>query len=184
MTRHWQGTPKDRNHFASAHLWLGSVLFLLIQPVTGLADWRVLLREDESGELTQRVAVVDSPGGERLEVYRDAKQGLYGAFKLGNGLVTLAQAACPTFRVDQRRPVRLGAQGECNVSADQVEFFLGEVNGRQIASPILLQLMNGNTAFFRYQLNRVGYAETAFGLQRSKQALVEVIGTGVKVVWR
>ena len=163
-------------------------LFLLLgaQPPVASGDWRVLAQEDQAGGLTHRLAIVDSPAGERLAVYRDLEQNVHGKLRLREGLETLAPSLCPTFRVDSRRPMVLsGGEGlPCEIASNNVEFFLGKIRDGRIVSPVLLQLMNGNTAWFRYRLEHVGYVEAAFGLQRSKQALAEIIGADVEVVWR
>ncbi len=166
--------------------WLLGGLLLTIQPWPLLADWRVLAEADQSGALTRRLATVDSDKGERLAIFKDAEQRVYGTFRLREGLQVLVAGQCPTFRVDKRRPLALSGadQQNCVGTAGEVTFHLGTVKEGRIASPVLLQLMNGNTASFRYRLEHVGYAEAAFDLQRSKQALAEVIGPDVEVEWR
>ena len=183
----WRKRAVMADHRSLAnHARLFGLLLLATQPLVAFGDWRVLAQEDQTGDLTQRLAVVDSPGGERLAIFRDTEQGVYGKFKLREGLETLVPTLCPTFRVDKRRPLVLsgGEDQPCKSAPNEVQFFLGTVKDGRIASPVLLQLMNGNTASFRYQLEHVGYAEAAFGLQRSKQALAEIIGADVEVVWR
>ena len=165
--------------------WLG-VLLLCMQPLPAPADWRVLVEEDQTGELTQRRAIVESRGGERLAIYKDDQQGVYGIFKLREGLERLVPKQCPTFRVDKRLPMVLSgvADQSCEGSVSEVRFYLGTIQEGRIASPVLLQLMNGNTAWLSYRLEHVGYAEAAFDLQRSKQALLDIIGSDVTVEWR
>ncbi len=166
--------------------WLLGGLLLGIQPCSLFADWRVLAEADQSGALTRRLATVDSDKGERLAIFKDAEQRVYGTFRLREGLQVLVADQCPTFRVDKRRPLALSGadQQNCLSTAGEVTFHLGTVKEGRIASPVLLQLMNGNTASFRYRLEHVGYAEAAFDWQRSKQALAEVIGPDVEVEWR
>ena len=173
---------KDRSTGAR----LLGVLLLCVQASAALADWRVLVEEDQTGELTQRRAIVDSRGGERLAIYKDHQQSVHGIFKLRQGLESLVSNQCPTFRVDKRSPLLLSGVEEqsCEGSAGEVKFYLGSVQEGRIASPVLLQLMNGNTAWLRYRLEHVGYAEAAFDLQRSKQALADIIGPDVAVEWR
>ena len=162
------------------------MLLLCVQPSATVAEWRVLVEEDQTGELTQRRAIVDSRGGERLAIYKDDQQRVHGIFILRQGLESLVSKQCPTFRVDKRRPLVLSGVEEqsCEGSASEVKFYLGSVQEGRIASPVLLQLMNGNTAWLRYRLKHVGYAEAAFDLQRSKQALADIIGPDVAVEWR
>ncbi len=179
------GTNDDRQRGIAYSRMLG-ILLLGIQPLTTSADWRVLAREDQRGELTRRVAIVDSSDGERLAIFRDPEQRVYGTFKLREGLEILVRNQCPTFRVDKRRPMVLSGVDDqpCAGTGGQVQFYLGKIEEGRIASPVLLQLMNGNTARLRYRLEHVGYAEAAFDLQRSKQALGEIIGAEVDVEWR
>lgn len=156
--------------------------YLSLLPQTGLADWRVLQAPGADGTAGRKAAVSENETRHRLEVFVDGQGEVYGSFLLPPGLDRFPEDACPTFQVDRRRPINLATRPDgCRILARRVRFALGTVKDARVASPILVQLMYGNVAFIRYRLEHVGYGEAAFGLQGSKQALLEAIGPGVTV---
>lgn len=147
-----------------------------------LADWSVLQVPGNPERPATRMALAQTADGHRLEVFLGEHGAVYGEFVLPPGLQRFSEALCPTFQVDKRHPRSLQAYREgCEPDGQRARFRLGTVEEGHIVSPILVQLMYGNTVVFRYQLQHVGYDEATFSLQHSKQALAEVIGPKVTV---
>ena len=61
-------------------------------------------------------------------------------------------------------------------------FTLGRVEGRELRSVPVMELMNGTRLSFIYRAKQAGYRETEFTLRGSKQALNTALGPGVRVV--
>lgn len=154
-------------------------------PLPTSAAWTISMEHGGTEAQPRKVAVVQAGSGERLEVFRDGKQVVHAALVLGEGFDVFAADICPTLAIDQRRPVSISSVDRpCRVSGHRLQFAVGPVQDGTITSPLLLQLMNGSTAVLRYRLRDTGYGEAAFSLQRSKQALVEVLGPEVRVLAR
>ena len=147
-----------------------------------LADWRVLQAPGVDGTADRKAAVSENETRHRLEVFVDGQGKVHASFLLPPGLDRFPDDGCPTFQVDRRRPINLAMRPDgCRIFGRRLRFALGTVKDARVASPILVQLMNGNVAFIRYRLEHVGYGEAAFSLEGSKQALLEAIGPGVTV---
>ncbi len=161
-------------------------LFLVsLVPLPISAAWVISIEHGGAEAQARKVAVVQAGSGERLEVFRDDKQMVHAALILSEGFDVFAENICPTLAIDRRRPVnKFSVDKPCEVSGHRVQFAIGPVEGGTITSSLLLQLMNGSTAVLRYRLRNAGYGEAAFSLQRSKQALVEVLGPEVTVLAR
>ncbi len=164
---------------AAGVLW---TLLLIIIPGISTAEWMIEEIARPAGDGTDNIAVVENPAGYRLEIYKNDDGVVYGSFTLRTGFDTFAKGSCPTFRVDEGRAINLTRNTDhCKRKGNRTEFVAGIIESDQIKSLVLLQLMNGSRVVFRYQLKNVGYQETGFELQRSKQALAEVIGSNTSV---
>jgi hypothetical protein len=147
-----------------------------------LADWSALEVPGTPERPATKMALTQSADGHRLEVFLEEQGTVYADLVLPPGLQRFSEALCPTFQVDKRRPKSLHAYREgCQLDGRRARFPLGTVEQARIVSPILVQLMYGNTVVFRYQLQHVGYARATFSLQGSKQALAEALGPEVTV---
>jgi hypothetical protein len=172
----WGRTAVSHTRWAFPWLCLG-----LLSSAT-LADWSVLEVPGAPDGPATKIALTESADGHRLEVFLGEQGAVYAYLVLPPGLQRFSEALCPTFQVDKRRSKSLHAYREgCDLDVQRARFPLGTVEEARIASPILAQLMYGDTVVFRYQLQHVGYAEATFSLQGSKQALAEAIGPEVTV---
>ncbi len=169
-----------------ARLWaalLATCLQLLA--TASPADWKVVQESTGNEGATRDVAVSENETRHRLEVRVDSDGTVLASFVLPPGLTRFPEGYCPTFQVDSRRPVNLATwPGGCQVFAQQVQFALGMVRDKRVASPVLIQLMNGIVAAVRYRQEYAGYGEATFSLQGSKQALTAAMGRNVTVTAR
>ncbi len=144
------------------------------------AQWEIRSAADTSP--APRYAAVENSDGYRLRVFKDQHGTAHGTFTLRPGFDVFAQGGCPTIRIDSQRPLNLSVDGNaCEVKGSRADFVLGTISSGEIHSTVLFQLMNGNTMELRFQLKGVGYRETRFSLQHSKQTLAEIIGPDVAV---
>jgi len=159
------------------------VIVLAVPWATALADWRLAREQVSPDESSFRVALVENDSGHSLRIYQDANGTVRGIFTIRDGFDTLAENNCPTYRIDEHTPASLAAQGQTCQSDPKRSFFpLGALEDDQIRSNALLQLMNGTYVLFRYHLRGVGYRETRFTLEHSKQILMEILGENVAVL--
>lgn len=148
------------------------------QPASG--EWQAM--EITRDGVPQKFALVENAEGYRLEIHKDPEQQVHGTFILRPGFDEFSEHRCPTFKADRRAPVNLAESGKpCKSAGDRAEFNLGRVEDKRIQSPLLVQLMNGSRLELIFPLHNVGYQTTSFPLRGSKQALLEVLGRGVKV---
>lgn len=130
----------------------------------------------------REVASVNGEHGQRLELFVDARDTIFLRLTLGQGFETFAAASCPTFQIDERKPMHHFNPGpNCTVSSKNVTFSLGEIVDRGIRSLVVHRLLNGNAVTFRYTVSNGQYREAKFSLSRSKQAVRKLLGYGLKV---
>ena len=145
---------------------------LVAQPA--LAQWRVGQDTPEGSSTRIDVAVVENDSGHVLELYRDDRYTVRGAFVIRGGFDTMDPDSCPTYRVDERTPHRVTFDGgRCQILPKEARFTLGpagEARNRE-----LRRIMNGSQLVFRYRLGNGTYRETAFTLRGSKYALTTAI---------
>ncbi len=128
------------------------------------------------------VASINGEHGQRLEMFVDARDTIFLRFTLGQGFETFAATSCPTFQIDERKPMHHFNPGpQCTVSSKDVTFSLGEIVDRGIRSLVVHRLLNGNAVTFRYTVSNGQYREATFSLSRSKQAMRKLLGYGLKV---
>lgn len=141
---------------------------------TAGAQWRVA--QDTPNGVTDRIdiAVVENDSGHSLQLYSDDTRNVRGIFTIRDGFDTIDPAGCPTYRVDEREPERVGFGDErCRVAPKQAEFTLGKSG--QGRNRQLRRIMNGSSLVFRYRLGNGAYRETRFTLRGSKYALTTAL---------
>lgn len=150
------------------------LVLVLVMAAPASAQWRV--GQESPDGVTGRidVAVVENESGHRLRLFSDDANNVRGIFEIRGGFDTMDPAACPTYRVDRRRPRRVGFEaGRCQILPKQAEFTLGRVgDGR---NEQLRRIMNGSNIVFRYRLGGGNYRETSFTLRGSLYALTTAI---------
>lgn len=145
--------------------------------VTGhaVAQWRVVPEVPDGTASPVNIAVVDNESGHSLRIYRDDEFNVRGTFKIRGGFDTIHQNGCPTYRVDERPPVRVSfADGRCLLEPKRAHFTVGKIG--ESSNRELRRFMNGSDIVFRYRLANGGYRETTFTLRGSKYALNTAIG--------
>jgi hypothetical protein len=138
------------------------------------AQWRVA--QDSPNGVSTRIdiAVVENDSGHSLQLYSDDSLNVRGVFTIRGGFDTIDPGACPTYRVDQRKPQRVSFEEQrCRVLPKQAEFTLGKAG--QDRNRQLLRIMNGSSLVFRYRLSNGTYRETEFSLRGSKYALTTAL---------
>lgn len=157
--------------------WLSIVLILLTSVMpAAYAAWQTTIAGDRA------VASINGEHGRRLELFVDARDTIFLRFTLGQGFETFAATSCPTFQIDERKPMHHFSPGpNCTVSSKDVTFSLGEIVDRGIRSLVVHRLLNGNAVTFRYSVSSGQYREAKFSLSRSKQATRKLLGYGLKV---
>ncbi|TFH47962.1 MAG: hypothetical protein E4H01_07255 [Lysobacterales bacterium] len=154
----------------AASLFLAGALLTL----PAVAQWRVAQETPPGAEHRIHVALIDNESGHHLRLFNDASQNVRGIFTIRDGFDTIDPGVCPTYRVDEREPMRVTFEKErCRILLKQVEFILektGEVDNRE-----LQQIMDGSNIIFRYRLVGGNYRETKFTLRGSKYALTTAV---------
>ncbi|MFT5446772.1 MAG: hypothetical protein ACI9DC_001947 [Gammaproteobacteria bacterium] len=133
--------------------------------------------------VTQLEAVVRSDTRAELRIWLDDEQALRLQFKLTPGLVSFAPQSCITLQVDEQPIQDLSApEHECSSDGGSVQLLLTQVEGEQVDSPTLLDLMNGKKVNLRYRLEHAGYGTEQFSLKGSKQALSDTLGADIRII--
>ena len=128
------------------------------------------------------VAFVDNERGQRAEIFLDDHNTIFLRMTLGDGFETFAATNCPTFQIDDRRPMHHFDVGDrCEVATKRVTFNLGQIADQRIESLILHRLMNGNNVTFRYTVGNGQYGQARFSLTGSKQAFRRAIGFNLRI---
>ena len=132
------------------------------------------------GERT--VASVSNERGQQLELFVDDLDVIFLRITLGQGFETFATSSCPTFQIDNRKPMHHFDPGpDCAVASKNVTFALGEIVDQGIRSLVVHRLLNGNAVTFRYTESNGQYRQAEFSLSRSKQAMRKLLGYPLKV---
>lgn len=157
--------------------WLPIILFLLscVLPAAQAA-WETTVAGEHA------VASINGEHGQRLELFVDERDTLLLRLALGQGFETFAASSCPTFQIDERKPVHHFNPGpQCAVASKTVTFSLGGIVNRSMRSLVVHRLLNGNAVTFRYTIANGQYREAKFSLSRSKQAARKLLGYALKV---
>jgi len=140
------------------------------------APWRV---RAPGGEAARAEVVNDQ--GDRLSVYRGDGDTVLAEFVTA-APSPLGATSCPTFQIDQRRPLHHFERGDrCSVEGHRARMTLARLDGPRLESAVLYQLMNGSTVAFRFVTGNGAYHETRFPLTRSKNAMLRVLGRDLDV---
>ncbi|MGR8918366.1 MAG: hypothetical protein ACU85V_02015 [Gammaproteobacteria bacterium] len=109
-------------------------------------------------------------------MYRDAAARVVMEFAT-RSTSGIRPSSCPTFQVDQRKPLHYFALGEdCTVDGRSARFVVATLPGGPVTSLVLYRLLNGGAVSFRYASRDGGYHESRFTLRGSKQALEGALG--------
>lgn len=154
---------------------------LLLGPPALQAQWQAVDVADGNGAAPP-LAVVGNPAGDRFEVRREDDDTITGHLVLREGFETFHPDHCPTLVVDMSPAVALATHnGPCLIDGHRAGFVFGTIAGERIPSTQLVRLMDGQQVVFRFHVDGRGYRETRFPLRNSKNALTELLGTGVAV---
>ena len=150
----------------------------------GNSEWQSVVEPPGEGAPPLTMALVSNQNGDSIRIYKDENDIVRGIFALGDESAQFEPGSCPTVRIDQLPPhalIHLG--GPCELAnSRKVRFTLGVINGDQVQSTILWQLINGGGFRVWYQVKDRGYREAKFSLRRSMNALVGTLGTEIDVV--
>jgi len=168
--------------------WLPFVLFFLffmIYPVSSPAEWVVNPNMRNEAGAESIVAHNSNDDGYTLEVYMDEESNVRVRFGVYDGLAGLSPDSCPTFQIDRNTPANRSINDDtCHINNSWAEYVFAQVQGRQVTSPPLFGIMNGNIIRFRFRLNSGDYRETEISLAGSKRSLSQVVGENVNVLAR
>ena len=155
------------------------VLFLL-GTHNAIAAWTV--RDQEALGLNP-VAYAESATGEQVEIFLGDRSTVYLRFVLGTGFETFSESNCPTFQIDDRKPMHHFEVGyRCAIVAKRATYLLGPIIDQEISSLILHRFMNGNQVSFRYTVKNGQYRQADFSLGSSKQALTHALGANTRIL--
>jgi hypothetical protein len=127
-------------------------------------------------------ATVTNAAGARLALVRGSDGVFLLDFTAPGRFTALSRASCPTFQIDRRTPLHhFATGGRCRIEGAHALLALGAPRARILTSTALYQLMNGDEVSFRYLTADEAYHETTFGLERSRAAVRQVLGRGVRV---
>lgn len=154
----------------------GALLLAAASTGTAAAPWRVRAPGGEAA----RAEIVNEQG-DLLAVYRGDDDAVLAEFVTA-APSPLGATSCPTFQIDQRRPLHHFERGDrCAVQGHRARFTLARLDGRRLESAVLYQLMNGSTVAFRFVTGNGAYHEARFPLTRSKNAMLRVLGRDLDV---
>lgn len=140
------------------------------------APWRVL--EDNGVDARARI---DNAEGDHLDVYR-SEDGRVIAELVIAGPSNFTHTTCPTLQIDDQQPLFSFTDPQaCSIEAMTARFKLARITAQRMESALLYQLMNGNQVALRYPTEDRTYRETVFPLERSKKALLRVLGRDLDV---
>ncbi len=156
---------------------------LILLPFATVAEWNVSTHEDEKVEKVTNVAYTVNKSGYTLEIYRDSVNAIRSRFTMTKGLLRLSDKTCPTYQIDKGPPKNRSINDATCISSNQwVEYILGYVINDEIASSLLLALMDGVTITYRFHLASGDYREAKFSLIGSKRAMTIALGDNITVV--
>ena len=157
--------------------WI-AVLALLPAAATA-ASWSIREAPDAASPLPQARVIAD--GGDEVIVFR-TNDSVHLQLTIGGAFTTLSPQSCPSFQIDQRRPVHHYAVGPaCQINGTTALIDLGEVQNRTFESSAIDQMMNGVRLAIRYLSADGAYHEADFPLSRSASAIKRALGTSVRV---
>lgn len=155
------------------------LILLLAPPHVASADWST---RDAEASGVGRVAYTANDAGQRAEIYLSDGRIVYLQFVLGDGFETFAKSNCPTFQIDNRKPMHhFDVGNRCAIVAKRVTFMLGQIADHEIESLILHRFLNGNQVTFRYTVSSGQYRQTIFSLHSSKTALMQALGFDTRI---
>lgn len=160
----------------------GVILYCLWLPLNAAAEWGVVTRNSADRNSKTNVAYTVNESGYTLEIYRDSGNAIRSRFTMVDGLIGFADKSCPTYQIDKHTPKNRSINdAPCLSSKQWAEFIMGHVKGNSIPSSPLLELMNGISITFRFNLEKGNYRETKFSLVGSKRAMTTALGQGITV---
>ncbi len=141
------------------------------------AEWRVIETKPPLSDQTVEAAVVTNEQEFSFSIFVLNHKEVRGLLELPPQFKHYAKDGCPTIEIDAHPPVALeSGDQQCIVEPRRAWFTLGVVKEEQIPSIQLFRLMNGSSLLFRVRLNNMGYTQTTFSLEKSKQAVNAALG--------
>ena len=162
----------------------GRRLFVLVLFLLGSAQVMAAWSVDDPTELEGNpVAYATSATGQRAEILMGDRNTVILRLRLSAGFETFAESNCPTFQIDDRKPMHHFEVGHhCAIVAKRTTYLLGQIIDSEITSVILHRFMNGNQVTFRYTVKSGQYRQASFSLNSSKQALTRALGSDTSVL--
>lgn len=177
--------PRAALNAAINSIFLLILIFVADYPSAVSAQWVVNPNmRDELGTETV-VAYTRNQEGYTLEIYKDSVSAIRGRITLDEGLLKFEDRLCPSYQIDQGTPGNVSINGASCLAGDNwAEYILAYARDGQIVSPLLLSIMNGNAATFRFRLENGDYRQTTISLLGSKRSLTTILGEDVTVTAR
>ncbi len=170
-----------KNLPTKGYLFICPLLFFYSLAVR--AEWDIVTHTNIDSNQQTMVAHTENSEGYSLEIYKDSNNAVRARFSTHNNLNRLNEKSCPTHQVDKRDPENTSINdAPCIAHRKWAEFVLGYIDGNQVTSTFLHNIMNGSKISFRFILENSGYAETAFSLIGSKRTLTDALGSDLKVL--
>ena len=161
---------------------LVAIFILGTLPAAAVAGWSIVTHTNTDNNTKTKVAYTENNDGYSLEIYRDASNAIRSRFGMNHNLHRIAEKSCPTYQVDQRPPENRSVNdATCILHRQWAEFVLGYIEGNQVTSTLLHNMMNGNSITYRFILENGGYGETKFSLSGSKHTVTDVLGSNITI---
>ena len=156
------------------------LVFLFCGHHNAMAAW---ITRDQSELGLNPVAYATATTGQRAEIFVGKSSTIFLRLVLGAGFETFTESNCPTFQIDDRKPMHHFEVGDsCAIVAKRVTYMLGQIVEQEITSLILHRFMNGNQVTFRYTVKNGQYRQASFSLDNSKQALMRALGSDIRIL--
>lgn len=155
----------------------------IVVPLSVNAEWQVVTHTNIDTNTSTEVAFTDNKEGYSTEIYQDSKGAVRLRFSMNKNNNRLSPDSCPTLQIDKRKPQNRSINdAPCIIQRKWAEYILGYQIDDRINSDSLRNIMNGVEIRYRFRLQNAGYAETAFSLSGSSNALKEALGEQVEIV--
>jgi hypothetical protein len=154
-----------------------AALFLVVTVPPAQADWSTRERVPGDGPGTTPIAITVQDYATAEVTLADDESIRLNVILTSDAGKPFTKSACPTVQVDRRLPLLFQPLGpECAVSSNKASILIGERTDRDVRSPMVYNLVNGTAIVIRYRTSDDHYAELAFPLRRSKQAVKAALG--------
>jgi len=146
------------------------------------AQWLINDSSKSASGKPIRIAHTQNEQGYSLEIYLGPDSTVRSRLKLAAGLLKLNKNSCPTYQIDNHAANNQSVNHMHCLSEDSsAEYVLGTIANNQIQSSLLLEVMNGSSIIFRFQLENGDYRETTISLAGSKRSMTRAIGENISI---